>query len=53
VTFGLLAEEARQMPDLRLSHQALWEDWVAKLTDMVGVLQERGICPRSACGVAI
>jgi len=42
VTFGLLTE-ARQMPDLRATEEALWEDWLAKLTEMVSELQSRGI----------
>jgi AcrR family transcriptional regulator len=42
VTFGLLTE-ARQMPELRAAQAQLWEDWVAKLTDMVSELQGRGV----------
>jgi AcrR family transcriptional regulator len=42
VTFGLLTE-ARQMPELKAAQAQLWEDWVAKLTEMVGELQGRGI----------
>jgi AcrR family transcriptional regulator len=42
VTFGLLTE-ARQMPDLRATQEALCEDWLAKLTEMVSDLQRRGI----------
>jgi AcrR family transcriptional regulator len=42
VTFGLLTE-ARQMPDLKAAQAQLWEDWVSKLTEMVGELQGRGI----------
>lgn len=42
VTFGLLTE-ARQMPELKAAQAQLWEDWVAKLTEMVGELQVRGV----------
>jgi AcrR family transcriptional regulator len=42
VTFGLLTE-ARQMPDLRATQEALGEDSLAKLTKMVSELQQRGI----------
>jgi AcrR family transcriptional regulator len=42
VTFGLLTE-ARQMPELKAAQAQLWEDWVAKLTDMVSELQARGV----------
>ena len=42
VTFGLLTE-ARQMPELKAAQAQLWEDWVAKLTDMVCELQARGV----------
>ena len=42
VTFGLLTE-ARQMPDLRAAQQALWEDWLSKLTEIVSELQQRQI----------
>jgi len=42
VTFGLLTE-ARQMPELRATQEALWKDWLAKLTDMVSDLQQREI----------
>lgn len=42
VMFGLLTE-ARQMPQLRQAHQALWENWLAKLTDIVRELQADGI----------
>ena len=40
VAFGLLTE-AQQMPELRASQQALWQDWLAKLTEMVTELQQR------------
>jgi AcrR family transcriptional regulator len=42
VTFGLLAE-ARQMPELGAVQAQLWEDWLAKLSDMVVDLQTRGV----------
>jgi AcrR family transcriptional regulator len=42
VTFGLLTE-ARQMPELQAAQAQLWEDWVAKLTEMVSELQGRGV----------
>ena len=42
VTFGLLTE-ARQMPELQAAQAQLWEDWVAKLSEMVGELQARGV----------
>ena len=42
VTFGLLTE-ARQMPELKAAQAQLWEDWVAKLTEMVSELQARGV----------
>jgi hypothetical protein len=42
VTFGLLTE-ARQMPELKAAQAQLWEDWAAKLAEMVGELQGRGI----------
>jgi AcrR family transcriptional regulator len=42
VTFGLLTE-ARQMPELQAAHAQLWEDWLAKLTEMVAELQARGV----------
>lgn len=42
VAFGLLTE-ARQMTDLRAAQEALWQDQLAKLTDMVAELQGRGI----------
>ncbi len=42
VIFGLLAE-ARQMPELQAAQAQLWEDWLAKLTEMVVDLQTRGV----------
>ena len=42
VTFGLLTE-ARQMPELQAAQAQLWEDWVAKLSEMVSELQGRGV----------
>jgi AcrR family transcriptional regulator len=42
VTFGLLTE-ARQMPELGAAQAQLWEDWLAKLTEMVVDLQARGV----------
>jgi AcrR family transcriptional regulator len=42
VMFGLLTE-ARQMPDLRATQEALWADWLSKLTDMAAELQTRGV----------
>jgi AcrR family transcriptional regulator len=42
VTFGLLTE-ARQMPELQATQAQLWEDWVAKLSEMVSELQGRGV----------
>ena len=42
VTFGLLTE-ARQMPELQAAQAELWEDWLAKLTEMVAELQARGV----------
>jgi AcrR family transcriptional regulator len=42
VTFGLLTE-ARQMPELQAAQAVLWEDWLSKLTEMVGELRARGI----------
>jgi hypothetical protein len=41
VSFGLLIE-ARQMPELRAAQAALWQDWIAKLTEMVDELKARG-----------
>jgi len=40
VIFGLLTE-AQQMPELRASQEALWQDWLAKLTEMITELQQR------------
>ena len=40
VTFGLLTE-ARQMPELRATQEALWQDWLRKLTEMASELQQR------------
>ena len=42
VTFGLLTE-ARQMADLRAAQEHLWQDWLAKLSQMVADLQVRRI----------
>jgi AcrR family transcriptional regulator len=42
VAFGLLTE-ARQMPELKAAQAELWEDWVAKLAEMVRELQGRGV----------
>jgi AcrR family transcriptional regulator len=44
VSFGLLTE-ARQMPELQAAQAALWQDWIAKLTEMVGELKARGVAP--------
>ncbi len=44
VSFGLLTE-ARQMPELQAAQAALWEDWIAKLTEMVAELKARGGAP--------
>ena len=44
VSFGLLTE-ARQMPELQAAQAALWQDWIAKLTEMVAELRERGAAP--------
>jgi AcrR family transcriptional regulator len=44
VSFGLLAE-AWQMPELQAAQAALWQDWIAKLTEMVGELRARGVAP--------
>ena len=41
VSFGLLTE-ARQMPELQAAQAALWQDWIAKLTEMVAELRARG-----------
>jgi AcrR family transcriptional regulator len=42
VTFGLLTE-ARQMPELQAAQARLWQDWLAKLTEMITDLQARGV----------
>jgi AcrR family transcriptional regulator len=42
VTFGLLTE-ARQMPELQAAQAQLWENWLAKLTEMVSELQARDV----------
>jgi AcrR family transcriptional regulator len=44
VNFGLLTE-ARQMPELQAEQAALWQDWIAKLTEMVDELKARGVVP--------
>jgi AcrR family transcriptional regulator len=44
VSFGLMSE-ARQMPELRVAQAALSEDWIAKLSEMVGELKARGVAP--------
>lgn len=44
VSFGLMIE-ARQMPELQAAQTALWEDWIAKLTEMVDELKARGAAP--------
>jgi len=44
VSFGLLTE-ARQMPELQVAQAALWQDWIAKLTEMVAELKARGAAP--------
>ena len=44
VSFGLLTE-ARQMPELQAAEAELWEDWIAKLTEMVAELKARGAAP--------
>lgn len=44
VSFGLLIE-ARQMPELQAAQAALWQDWIAKLTEMVDELRARGAAP--------
>jgi hypothetical protein len=44
VSFGLLTE-ARQMPELQAAQAALWQDWIAKLTEMVDELKARGATP--------
>lgn len=42
VTFGLLTE-ARQMPELQVAQAQLWEDRLAKLTEMISELQARSV----------
>ena len=42
VTFGLLTE-ARQMPELQAAQAQLWEDRLAKLTEMISELQARSV----------
>jgi AcrR family transcriptional regulator len=42
VAFGLLTE-ARQMPNLRATQAALWQDRLDKLTEMVTDLQQRAL----------
>lgn len=44
VSFGLLTE-ARQMSELQAAQATLWDDWIAKLTEMVAELKARGIAP--------
>lgn len=44
VSFGLLTE-ARQMPELQAAQAALWQDWIAKLAEMVDELKARGAVP--------
>ena len=44
VSFGLLTE-ARQMPELQAAQAELWDDWIAKLTEMVAELKARGAAP--------
>ena len=44
VSFGLLTE-ARQMPELQAAQAELWQDWIAKLTEMVAELKARGVAP--------
>jgi AcrR family transcriptional regulator len=44
VSFGLLTE-ARQMHELRAAQAELWEDWIAKLTQMIAELKARGAAP--------
>lgn len=57
VSFGLLTE-ARQMPELQAAQAALWQDWIAKFTEMVDELKARGPRPptriptRSRCSGA-
>jgi AcrR family transcriptional regulator len=42
VTLGLLTE-ARQMPELQVAQAQLWEDRLAKLTEMISELQARSV----------
>jgi AcrR family transcriptional regulator len=44
VSLGLLIE-ARQMPELQAAQAALWDDWIAKLAEMVDELKARGVVP--------
>ena len=44
VSFGLLTE-AHHMPELQVAQAELWEDWIAKLTEMVAELKARGAAP--------
>ena len=44
VNFGLLTE-GRQMPELQATQAELWDDWIAKLTEMVAQLKARGAAP--------
>jgi AcrR family transcriptional regulator len=44
VSFGLLTE-ARQMPELQAAQAALWQDWIANLTEMIDELKVRGAAP--------
>ena len=44
VSFGLLTE-ARQMPELQAAQAELWQDWIAKLAEMVAGLKVRGVAP--------
>lgn len=44
VSFGLMTE-AWHMPELQAAQAALWQDWIAKLTEMVDELKERGATP--------
>lgn len=44
VSLGLLTE-ARQMPELQAAQATLWQDWIAKLTEMIGELKTRGAVP--------
>jgi AcrR family transcriptional regulator len=44
VSLGLLIE-ARQMPELQAAQATLWEDWIAKLADMIDELKASGAAP--------